>query len=220
MGFAKNNFWVFLSVPHLVDNYAKIVDGRGRNLMCHCTLPSRLVFISNAMSKWIERIMHQKISQSAQINIQTDCNLVFATKCQHQSIFEPIRIKVIGNWQQQKRPISIFSFFQFLFFSCYSEKVSEKSLEASNACRLIPLNKNPGVRPISVGGVLRRIIGKCIINRIENDLRFLGGNTHICPGQKCGIEHAIQSLRSQYDRPENEPVLLVDEKKRLQLSQT
>ena len=39
----KNNFWVFLSVPHLVDNYVKIVDGRGRNLMCHRTLPSRLV---------------------------------------------------------------------------------------------------------------------------------------------------------------------------------
>ena len=41
----KNNFWVFLSVPHLVDNYAKIVDGRGGNLMCHRTLPSRLVSI-------------------------------------------------------------------------------------------------------------------------------------------------------------------------------
>ena len=43
--FAKNNFWVFLSVPHLLDNYAKIVDGRGRNFMCHRTLPSRLVKI-------------------------------------------------------------------------------------------------------------------------------------------------------------------------------
>ena len=31
------------SVPHLVDNYAKIVDERGRNLMCDRTLPSRLV---------------------------------------------------------------------------------------------------------------------------------------------------------------------------------
>ena len=28
------NFWGFLSVPHLVDNYAEIVDERGRNLMC------------------------------------------------------------------------------------------------------------------------------------------------------------------------------------------
>ena len=32
LGFAKNIFWVFLSVPHLVDNYAKIVDGRGGTL--------------------------------------------------------------------------------------------------------------------------------------------------------------------------------------------
>ena len=32
-------------MPHLVDNYAKIVDRRGRDLMCHCTLLS-LVNIS------------------------------------------------------------------------------------------------------------------------------------------------------------------------------
>ena len=50
LGFAKNNFWVFLSVPHLVDNYAKIVDGRGRNLMCHRTLPSRLVFFKKIIT--------------------------------------------------------------------------------------------------------------------------------------------------------------------------
>ena len=38
-------FGVFLSVPHLVDNYAKIVDERGRNLICDCTLPTFLVFL-------------------------------------------------------------------------------------------------------------------------------------------------------------------------------
>ena len=37
-------FCVFPSVPHLVDNYAKIVDERGRNFMCDRTLPSRLVY--------------------------------------------------------------------------------------------------------------------------------------------------------------------------------
>ena len=37
------SFW-FSYVPHLVNNHAKIVDQRGRNLMCNCTLPSRLVF--------------------------------------------------------------------------------------------------------------------------------------------------------------------------------
>ena len=37
------NLWVFLSVLHLVDNYAKIVDERARNLMCDGTLQSLLV---------------------------------------------------------------------------------------------------------------------------------------------------------------------------------
>ena len=35
-------------------------------------------------------------------------------------------------------------------------------LESYVACRLIPFNKNPGVRPIGVGEVLRRIVGKAI----------------------------------------------------------
>ena len=41
-----------------------------------------------------------------------------------------------------------------------SEIVGLHSAEALVACRLIPLNKNPCVRPIGVGGVIRRIIGK------------------------------------------------------------
>ena len=45
-GFPENNFWVFSSVPHLVDNYANIVDDRGRNLMCDRTLPSLIVVIT------------------------------------------------------------------------------------------------------------------------------------------------------------------------------
>ena len=35
-----NFFFVFPSVSHLVDNYTKIVDERGRNLMCDRKLPS------------------------------------------------------------------------------------------------------------------------------------------------------------------------------------
>ena len=37
------NTWIFggfLSVPHLVDKYAKIVDEQGRNFMCDHTLPT------------------------------------------------------------------------------------------------------------------------------------------------------------------------------------
>ena len=43
-------FCVFPSVPHLVDNYAKTVDERGRNLMCDRTLPSLFVYFSSMMA--------------------------------------------------------------------------------------------------------------------------------------------------------------------------
>ena len=42
--------------------------------------------------------------------------------------------------------------------------------QAFLACRLIPLNKNPGVQPIGVGEVLRRIIGKAIMTVVNSDV--------------------------------------------------
>ena len=43
-GIPKNNFCVFLYVAQLVDNHSKIVDERGRSLMCDRRLPSLLVY--------------------------------------------------------------------------------------------------------------------------------------------------------------------------------
>ena len=43
-----------------------------------------------------------------------------------------------------------------------TETLDPLTLEAYVSCRLIPLDKNPGVRPIGVGEVLCRIVGKCI----------------------------------------------------------
>ena len=44
------------------------------------------------------------------------------------------------------------------------------------ACRLIPLAKNPGVRPIGVGEVLRRIVGKAIISVVKPEIMSCAGN--------------------------------------------
>ena len=40
------------------------------------------------------------------------------------------------------------------------------------ACRLIALNKNPGVRPIGIGDTARRIIAKAILNIARPDVRI------------------------------------------------
>ena len=40
---------------------------------------------------------------------------------------------------------------------CSEKLVDPKSIESLAACRFIPLDKSPGVWPISVGEVLRRI---------------------------------------------------------------
>ena len=92
------------------------------------------------------------------------------------------------------------------------EKLYEKCLEAYSSCRLTHLNNEAGVRPIGMGEFLCLIRSKCTIKRIENKLHLLGANKHLCLGYKCGIEHVIHSRRSQYEKLENEAVLLLDAK--------
>ena len=41
---------------------------------------------------------------------------------------------------------------------CVVELAESLSIQPYVACRLIPLNKNPGIRPIGIGEVLRRIV--------------------------------------------------------------
>ena len=42
----------------------------------------------------------------------------------------------------------------------YTEEISTASMSAFTACRLIALDKNPGVCPIGLAEVLRRIVGQ------------------------------------------------------------
>ena len=48
--------------------------------------------------------------------------------------------------------------------------VDPDHLRAYTAGRLIPLDKKPGVRPIGVGEVLRRIVGKAIMTALKSDI--------------------------------------------------
>ena len=51
-----------------------------------------------------------------------------------------------------------------------TECVDPAGLQAFLACRLIPLDNNPGVRPIGVCEVLRRIIGKAAMIVVKVDV--------------------------------------------------
>ncbi len=49
--------------------------------------------------------------------------------------------------------------------------------------RLVPLNKNPGVCPIGVGEVVRRIVGKAIMRVVKHDVQGAVGCILLCAGQ-------------------------------------
>ena len=51
-----------------------------------------------------------------------------------------------------------------------TEKMSAVSIEAFVACRLILVDKNPGLPPIGVGEILRRITGKVIVSVLKKEV--------------------------------------------------
>ena len=71
-------------------------------------------------------------------------------------------------------------------------------------------DKDPGVRPVGVGEVLRRIIGKVVMVNTKNDVINCVGNIQVCAGQKGGSEAAIHAMRAVYDDDHSHAVLLVD----------
>ena len=59
---------------------------------------------------------------------------------------------------------------------CSEDLQSTQFLEAFTANRLIPLDKNPGLRPIGTGEVLRRIADKVVMMLCKNDVRKGAGS--------------------------------------------
>ena len=85
------------------------------------------------------------------------------------------------------------------------------SIEAYTACRLIPLKKEPtGIRPIGIGEVLRRIIGKAIIVEIKPDIMESAGSLQLCAGQKAGCEASAHAMKEIFEEEETDAVLFID----------
>ena len=91
-----------------------------------------------------------------------------------------------------------------------TEILDPLTLEAYVSCRLIPLDKNPGVIPIGVGGVLHRIVGKCIGWVLKEDIQLAAGPLQTATGLQSGVEAAIHCIRCMFEDDWTDAVILVD----------
>ncbi|EDO26574.1 predicted protein [Nematostella vectensis] len=84
-------------------------------------------------------------------------------------------------------------------------------IEPILASRLIPLNKGKSeVRPIGVGEVLRRIIGKCVTKVLKQDIVESSDSLQVCAGQKSGSEAAVHAVYNLFQHEQTDAVMLVD----------
>ena len=84
-----------------------------------------------------------------------------------------------------------------------TEYIDPATIEPILASRLIPLgNGNFEVRPIGVGEVIRRIIGKCVKTVTKQDMLESSCSPQVCAGHKSGSEAAVHAMNSLFKHEE------------------
>ena len=78
------------------------------------------------------------------------------------------------------------------------------------SCRLIALNKNPGVRPIGIGEMLRRIVGRSVVQHLKSEIIEAAGPLQLASGQQGGNEAAVHAMNNIFSDDGTEGVLLAD----------
>lgn len=69
-----------------------------------------------------------------------------------------------------------------------TQPVSPSARSSLLPCRLVPRNKNPGVRPIGVGEVAGLIVCKAVGKVVKKDIMIAAGPLHVCSGVEGGCE--------------------------------
>ena len=93
-----------------------------------------------------------------------------------------------------------------------TENVDPRALESFVSCRKIALPKDStgGIRPIGIGEVLGRIIGKSITRQFSKDIATTAGIHQLCAGRDGGVEATIHAAQELFRAEESEAALLVD----------
>ena len=72
------------------------------------------------------------------------------------------------------------------------------------------MDKQPGVRPIGVGEVLRRVIGKTVMKLLKKDVLKATGSLQLCAGHNTGSVAAIHAVYEMFNKERIGAVLMVD----------
>ena len=70
-----------------------------------------------------------------------------------------------------------------------------------------PLDKNPGVRPITIGELPRRIISKAVLSIIGQDIADATCPLQLCAGLVGGCEAAIHAIQKLFSNTSTEGIL-------------
>ena len=71
-------------------------------------------------------------------------------------------------------------------------------------CRLIPLDKKPGLRPVGVGEVLRRIVSKAVTMLFKNDITHAAGALQLRARQDAGVA-VVQAMHNIFPKKIQKP---------------
>ncbi|KAL7526623.1 hypothetical protein ACHAXR_001569, partial [Thalassiosira sp. AJA248-18] len=77
------------------------------------------------------------------------------------------------------------------------------AFRAMMSCRLVALDKCPGVRPLGIGEIFRRAIAKCALKVCGDDAKTTCGSTQLCAGLEAGIEGAMHAVKTRADENES-----------------
>ena len=118
--------------------------------------------------------------------------------------------RILCSKQFKAKPMELCDSLADLARKLCTHHINPVYLKAFTACRLVPLNKKPGVRPVGIGEVLRRIVGKALTKVANGDLAVATAPTQVCSGLSGGVEAAIHAVRRIFEDEDTEAIILVD----------
>ena len=91
-----------------------------------------------------------------------------------------------------------------------TEQLPASVMQPIANCRMVGLDKSPGVRPIGIGEIFRRIITSALIQCFQDEVREIVGPLQTCAGISAGIESAFRSMQKTFNADECQAALFID----------